>query len=103
MADKNNGLSKLHSELGYKRLNRTWAKIEILVGLGTAAGGLFLGVFQLSRTMAEVQWGLVAAGLVLMVLGSYLAMAGNRSHLYQSNNELTAHLIEEIRRIKDKG
>jgi hypothetical protein len=53
--------------------------------------------------MAEVQWGLVAAGLVLMVLGSYLAMAGNRSHLYQSNNELTAHLIEEIRRIKDKG
>ena len=33
----------------------------------------------------------------LVVLGGYLALAGHRSLLYQSNNRLTAHLAELIR------
>jgi len=33
------------------------------------------------------------ATVVLFVLGGYLAMAGNRSHLYQSNNLLAAWIV----------
>ena len=33
----------------------------------------------------------VARSLDLFVLGGYLAMAGHRSHLYQSNNQLIAY------------
>jgi hypothetical protein len=40
----------------------------------------------------------IAAGLALFVLGGYLAMAGHRSHLYQSNNQLAAYLANEIRK-----
>ena len=32
-----------------------------------------------------------------LTLGGYLALAGHRSHLYQSNNRLVAHLAELIR------
>jgi hypothetical protein len=34
---------------------------------------------------------------VLFILGGYLALAGHRSHIYQSNNELAAYLAGEIR------
>jgi hypothetical protein len=37
------------------------------------------------------------------VCARYLALAGRRSHLYQSSNELTAFLVEEIRRGSDKS
>jgi hypothetical protein len=39
----------------------------------------------------------------LFVLGGYLALAGSRSHLYQSSNELTAFLLEELHRQKNEG
>jgi hypothetical protein len=88
---------------GYRPLSRTWAKVEILLGLCTAGSGLLLGDWVMSRSAAELDWTLAAGGLALFVLGGYLAMAGHRSHLYQSNNEQTACLIDEVRRLKDKG
>jgi hypothetical protein len=103
MRNQKQELSGLYSSLGYKPLNRVWAKVEILLGLGAAGAGLLLAEWGLSRPLSEVDLGWVAAGWVLFVLGGYLAMAGHRSHLYQSANEQTAFLLEEIRRIKAKG
>lgn len=96
-------LASLYAALGHKPLTRHWAKLEIWLGLTAAGSGLFLGIWTLSRTFGEIDWTLAAGGLGLFVLGSYLAMAGHRSHLYQSNNELTAYLAGEIRRLQDKG
>ncbi|HEY7428341.1 MAG TPA: hypothetical protein VH682_29180 [Gemmataceae bacterium] len=103
MTDDDEALAELHAKLGYTRLNRTWAKLEILLGLSALGGGLFLGDWALRRMGVEVEWGLAAVGLALFVLGGYLAMAGHRSHLYQSGNERTAYLAELIRHMKDKG
>ena len=85
-----------------RRFGRAWAKIELFLGLSAAGVGLFLGDWQLARGAVAVDWGLVAAGLALFVLGGYLALAGHRSHLYRSNIELKASLVEEIHRLKDK-
>jgi hypothetical protein len=95
-------LSDLHARLGFKRLSRTWAKIEILLGLAGAGAGMLLGNWTLSRPVPEPPWSLVAIAMALFVLGGYLTMAGSRSHLYQSNNELTAYLAQEIQRLGTK-
>jgi hypothetical protein len=96
-------LAELHTALGYKRLNRTWAKIEILLGLFAVGTGLFLGDWSLSRSGSDIEWGLSVAGVALFTFGGYLALAGHRSHLYQSGNERTAYLAELIRSMNDKG
>ncbi|MGH7169354.1 MAG: hypothetical protein ACRELG_03645 [Gemmataceae bacterium] len=103
MTNKQQALSELHAQLGYKRLNRTWGKIEILLGLSSAGTGLLLGNWALAGNGAEAEWTLAATGLALFVFGGYLAMAGHRSHLYQSGNERTAYLAELIRSMNDKG
>jgi hypothetical protein len=46
---------------------------------------------------------LLGCALALCVLGSYLAMAGHRSHLYQSLNEQTKLLQQAIHHLNDKG
>ena len=56
-----------------------------------------------TRPAADFSWELLLAALALVVLGGYLALAGHRSHLYQSQNELTAYLTEELRRWNEKG
>jgi len=91
-------LAELHAHLGYKPLNRLWAKMEIIIGLIAAGLGIFLvsGIPFFVGPNAEIIW--LIAGLLLFVFGGYLAMAGHRSHLYQSNNELTAYLAMLIRR-----
>lgn len=94
--DNNRALAELRQALGYKRLTRSWAKIEILLGLLAAGVGLFLGEWTFHER-AEPPWLTAGRELVLFVLGAYLALAGHRSHLYQSNNELTAYLAEQIR------
>jgi hypothetical protein len=100
--DKRRQIAELHTALGYKPLSRAWAKAELLLGLLGAGVGLLLGDWAVSRP-AGVEWPFAAAGLVLFVLGGYLALAGHRSHLYQSNNELTALLLEHLRRLEGKG
>jgi hypothetical protein len=102
MADLKPTLKELHTALGYQPLNRAWAKAEILVGLTAVGLGLLLGGWIVARA-AELEWGFILAALALFVFGGYLAMAGHRSHLYQSNNELTVYLIDEIRRSKGKA
>jgi hypothetical protein len=102
MNDTRRELTDLHVTLGYKRLNRLWAKLEILFGLSAAGGGLLLGDWALLRWATE-DWILSVAKLALFVLGGYLTLAGHRSHLYQSRNEQTAYLTELIRSMNDKG
>jgi len=100
--DDKEQLANLHVTLGYKTLNRTWAKLEILLGLLAAGLGLLLGTWAVSRP-TDVEWVFGLMGLALFILGSYLALAGHRIHLYQSNNELTALLLDRIRRLDGKG
>lgn len=95
--------TELLQGLRYRPLNRTWAKMEILLGLTATGLGLFLGDWAISSGASGVEWEFVAGALALFVLGSYLTLAGHRSHLYQSSNELTAYLIAEIRRLKAKA
>lgn len=99
MATRPQDRNELLARLGFKPLSRGWAKLEILFGLAAAGSGLLLGQWATVRE----DWLLAAGALVLFMLGAYLAMAGNRSHLYQSSNELAAYLADEIRHQNDKG
>lgn len=101
MPDQEKALADLHARLGLKRLRRTWAKAELFLGLTAAGAGLLLGDWAVAQR--ETYPGLLVAAVVLFVLGSYLALAGHRSHLYQSSNELTAFLVEEMRQVKQRG
>ena len=104
MVDLTKALEELQADLGYKRLNRIWAKLEILFGLGAASLGLLGIVFWVAPDRGlEQSWYLGLGGLLLLVLGGYLAMAGNRSHLYQSMNDRTAYLLEKLRRMKTEA
>jgi hypothetical protein len=89
-------LTKLHADLGLKRLSPVWAKLEIVLGLLAAGAGVPL-------MTAGPDAASVLGGLALFVLGGYLALAGHRSHLYQSNNLLTAYLADEIRKLHSKA
>jgi hypothetical protein len=88
---------------GPRRFGGAWAKAEIFLGLTAAGVGLFGGVWQVSRPAGELDWSITAAALALWVLGGYLALAGQRSHLYRSNIELAASLREELRRLQEQG
>jgi len=72
-----------------KRLNRLWAKLEIVIGLVAATCGLILLRDRAANEM-------LCGGLI--VLGLYLAAAGHRSHLYQSQNRQTAYLAQLIQK-----
>ncbi len=88
-------LDRLHRDLGLKRLNPLWAKLEILLGLFAVGSGI-VGAMMLSNTANQPVWTWLGPAL-LVTLGGYLALAGHRSHLYQSNNRLAAHLADLIR------
>jgi hypothetical protein len=88
---------------GERRFGGTWAKVEIFLGLFAVGFGLLLQNWSFGRPPAEIEWGLVIAGLVLFLLGGYLTLAWQRSHLYRSNIESTQRLLEEIHRLKNKG
>ncbi len=103
MNDHDQALADLHADLGYKRLKPTWAKLEILLGLSASGAGLLAAQYALSRPDADIAWGLVFGGLALFVLGGYLALAGHRSHLYQSNNALAAYLSAKIHSLTKAG
>jgi len=89
-------LAELHAELGLKRPNPTWAKAEIVLGLAAVSLGLLIGVHSVARNAADVYWPLAAASTILQTLGGYLALAGHRSHLYQSQNKLFAWLAGKL-------
>ena len=70
---------------GLKPLNPIWAKLEIVLGLIVSVGGAVLIRDQAVHDTASG---------AMIVLGLYLAGAGHRSHLYQSQNRQTAYLIQ---------
>ena len=90
-------LDRLHRDLGLKRLNPLWAKAEIVLGLFAVACGFVAGVKLAAQPEAAVPDWAWLAPVLLITLGGYLALAGHRSHLYQSNNRLAAHLADLIR------
>ena len=90
--------------LGYKPLNRIWAKLEIVLGpTAVYQFGLWLGNWDATPVNQSAMNLLLGGALTLFVLGSYLAMAGHRSHLYQSLNEQTKLLQQAIHHLNDKG
>lgn len=89
-------LDRLHLDLGLKRLNPAWAKLEILLGLLAASSGLLLGIDGVLRLARDTNWLPLVTSVVLQSLGIYLAMAGHRSHIYQSNNKLAAWLANRL-------
>ena len=88
-------LDRLHRDLGLKRLNPLWAKLEIVLGLVAVGAGIVSAVHTAPHP-DDLVWAWFAP-VALVALGGYLALAGHRSHLYQSNNRLAAHLAELIR------
>ena len=96
--DLNAEHDRLLREAGLRPLSPTWAKLEILIGLAAAAGGLLCGIRGVLDLGAAWAWALMAGGVALQTLGGYLALAGHRSHLYQSQNKLVAYLAAQLRR-----
>ncbi len=90
-------LDRLLRDLGWTRLDPVWAKAEILLGLFAAASGLMGGMALAGGKLPEVPPWAWFGPVLLITLGGYLALAGHRSHLYQSNNRLAAYLAETIR------
>lgn len=85
-------LSRLHHDLNWKPLSRNWAKFEIALGLIGFVGGLLIAQSpEMIRSANAMP--VVIGGAVLSVLGGYLALAGHRSHLYQSNSKLVAYIF----------
>jgi hypothetical protein len=92
----NEQLEQLHHELGWRPLRGVWAKIEIFFGLIAASCGLLHGVWIVTHhSKVDFRFS-AAASVALQSLGVYLALAGHRSHLYQSQNKLTAYLAALI-------
>jgi hypothetical protein len=85
-----------------QRFGGAWAKVEIVLGLAVTGAGLVLAQRSTLRPVANVDWGLGAVGLALFVLGGYLTLAGQRSHLYRALHEQAARLAEALRRSNDK-
>jgi hypothetical protein len=102
LIDRDSALMRLHRDLGLKPLTKRFARLEIFLGLLVVSIGL-LAISRASFQPLEIESGVIAAGVILTVLGGYLALAGQRSLLYQSNNMLVAYLAELIRRSNDKG
>ncbi len=89
-------LSHLHRELGLKQLNPVWAKIEIFLGLAAAGCGSSVALWATRSLDAQPVSGGIALGLILQILGWYLALAGHRSHLYLSQNKLIAYVVQQV-------
>lgn len=90
-------LDALRRATGFRPLNKAWAKCEILFGLIAVGIGLVSALHLAKRPEAEVLWWAWAGPVLLIALGGYLALAGHRSHIYQSNVRLTAYLAMRMR------
>jgi hypothetical protein len=102
MAKKDKVLAQLRKALGHRPLTRPWAAAEMLVGLAAVGLGILLDLWVVGRQgEATSTWSGAAAALVLFVCGGYLALAGHRSHLFQSHHELADYLAQEIRSLKE--
>ncbi len=71
--------------------------MEIVIGFLAAAVGIVAGVKIAALPDVNAFLWMWAAPVRLITLGGYRALAGHRSHWYQSNNRLAAWLAEVIR------
>lgn len=86
-------LAEFHRDLGWKRLNRAWAKFEILLGLAAAGSGMLIAHSLTGAAPWLEGSSTFGLSLALITLGLYLALAGHRSHLYLSQAWLVAYLL----------
>jgi hypothetical protein len=100
MIDLSTARKQVQADLGYKPLSRLWAKAEIVLGLLAVAVSLS---WMVQEEIWQKSGSLARMAVLLFVLGGYLTLAGHRSHLYQTINEHTAYLLEQLRRIKNEG
>jgi hypothetical protein len=96
MNERQTALARLYAEVGLKRLSPAWAKAEIFLGLAAVGLGFYFLAFAAAHP--DIAQSFLWGGWLFFVFGGYLALAGHRSHIYQSNNLLTAYLAELIRR-----
>ena len=92
MSEPQHELERLHRDLQLKRLNPAWAKAEIQLGLSAVSAGHLCSIYGILHFTPTGSWGLLIGSVALQTLGGYLALAGHRSHLYQSQNKLAAWL-----------
>ena len=90
-------LNAVRQTTGFRPLNKWWAKLEIVFGLFAVGSGLVVALRLAKLPDPDVPWWTWAGPVLLIMLGGYLALAGHRSHLYQSNIRLTAHLAHRLR------
>jgi hypothetical protein len=100
-------LDRLHRDLGLSPLSHWWGRAEIFLGLLAMGGSLVLmlalAVEVIQQAVAKVPFvtsiplAPAVGAAVLFALGGYLALAGHRRHLYESNNRLTAYLADLVR------
>lgn len=101
MIDLKEARAQLFADLGYKPLNKFWAKVEIFLGLLALGLGIWYKLHEVQPGLDWLKSGIpISFGLLLFILGGYLTLAGHRSHLYQSENERTAYLLHQIRQLK---
>jgi hypothetical protein len=89
---------RFYDELGLKRLNPAWAKTEIFVGLAVVSAGHLVGVYSIVHGRGLTFWTMMTVSLLCQSLGGYLALAGHRSHVYQSQNKLMIWLAARLSR-----
>jgi hypothetical protein len=87
---------RFYQELGLNRLSPAWAKAEILLGLAAVSAGHLCGVYAIVHLGGQQFGAFVTASLLLQSLGGYLALAGHRSHVYQSQNKLIVWLASTL-------
>ena len=96
-------VARLLAGTGFRvgRYTTVWAKVEILLGLATIAGSVLFGMFLYHHTFygwrSNTEPWMWSGPVILFACGGYLALAGHRSHQYQSHNRLVAYLAAVIR------
>lgn len=100
MTDLDRTREQMFRDLKRHPLNLGFAKFEILLGLIALAIGQVLILWAVRQT---IDWGFLIGGVMLFSMGGYLAMAGHRSHLYQSANDQTAYLLHKYRMNKSSS
>ncbi len=89
--------NRFYEELGLARLSPAWAKAEILLGLAAVSAGHLCGIYAIVHLSGQTFWTMLVASLLLQTVGGYLALAGHRSHVYQSQNKLVVWLATHVR------
>lgn len=82
----NEDLARLRAALGRPPANLVWAKVELFLGL--SAAGIAIAMVPTSPLLSAP----------LFACGTYLALAGHRSHLYDAMSRQTAATWAELER-----